>query len=110
MKKLILVSFMAAIVQAQPANAVTTIIDPGSSNDGGVNPPQPIPPADPSPFDPPLLGLPVTTPGDPFPFDPDPVSPIPEPATWAMMLIGFGFVGGAMRAAKRRQNVTLSYA
>jgi hypothetical protein len=28
---------------------------------------------------------------------------VPEPATWAMMLIGFGFVGGAMRSAKRRQ-------
>ncbi len=35
---------------------------------------------------------------------------VPEPATWAMMLIGFGFVGGAMRIAKRRQKVTVSYA
>lgn len=35
---------------------------------------------------------------------------VPEPATWAMMLFGFGFVGGAIRLAKRRQKVTVSYA
>lgn len=34
---------------------------------------------------------------------------VPEPASWAMMLIGFGLVGGAMRAAKRQPKVTLSY-
>lgn len=27
---------------------------------------------------------------------------VPEPATWAMMLIGFGAVGGAMRARRKR--------
>ncbi len=27
---------------------------------------------------------------------------IPEPATWAMMILGFGFIGGALRAQKRR--------
>ncbi len=37
------------------------------------------------------------------------VSPIPEPATWAMMLLGFGLVGGAMRA-RRREKLTVSYA
>lgn len=35
---------------------------------------------------------------------------VPEPATWAMMLLGFGFVGGAVRTAKRRQKVTIAYA
>ncbi len=35
---------------------------------------------------------------------------VPEPTTWAMMLIGFGFIGGPMRSAKRRQKVTVSYA
>ena len=35
---------------------------------------------------------------------------VPEPTTWAMMLIGFGAVGGAMRSAKRRKKVTVSYA
>ena len=31
------------------------------------------------------------------------VSAVPEPATWAMMIIGFGAVGGAARSARRRQ-------
>ncbi len=35
---------------------------------------------------------------------------VPEPATWAMMLLGFGFVGGAMRSAKRRQRLAVSAA
>lgn len=40
----------------------------------------------------------------------DTVAAVPEPATWALMLLGFGFVGGALRSAKRRQKVTVSYA
>jgi hypothetical protein len=28
---------------------------------------------------------------------------VPEPATWAMMLIGFGGVGAAMRRSRKRQ-------
>jgi PEP-CTERM motif len=32
---------------------------------------------------------------------------VPEPATWAMMLIGFGIVGVSMR---RRQKVHVTYA
>jgi hypothetical protein len=35
---------------------------------------------------------------------------VPEPATWAMMIGGFGMVGGAMRSARRRQKVSVSYA
>ena len=35
---------------------------------------------------------------------------VPEPATWLMMILGFGFVGGAMRAKRRKQNVSVSYA
>lgn len=34
---------------------------------------------------------------------------VPEPATWAMMLMGFGMVGFALRG-RRRQNVRVSYA
>jgi probable HAF family extracellular repeat protein len=34
---------------------------------------------------------------------------VPEPASWAMMIVGFGMVGGAMRR-KRRQNVRYSFA
>jgi CHRD domain/PEP-CTERM motif len=32
---------------------------------------------------------------------------IPEPASWGMMIVGFGFIGGAMR---RRQSVRVTYA
>jgi hypothetical protein len=28
--------------------------------------------------------------------------PVPEPATWAMMLLGFGAAGTAMRRSRRR--------
>jgi hypothetical protein len=38
------------------------------------------------------------------------VGAVPEPSAWALMLLGFGLVGGAMRASRRRQNVTISYA
>jgi hypothetical protein len=38
------------------------------------------------------------------------VGAVPEPATWALMLLGFGFVGGAMRTAKRRQTLVVSHA
>ena len=33
---------------------------------------------------------------------------VPEPATWAMMILGFGVVGGAMRS--RRRKVSVAYA
>lgn len=36
-------------------------------------------------------------------------SGVPEPATWAMMLGGFGMVGGGMRSARRR-NAKLKFA
>ncbi|OBX18584.1 hypothetical protein A9995_11510 [Erythrobacter sp. QSSC1-22B] len=38
------------------------------------------------------------------------IAAVPEPGTWAMMLLGFGFIGSAMRSAKRRQKVTVFYA
>ena len=30
-------------------------------------------------------------------------APVPEPATWAFMIVGFGAVGASMRAARRRE-------
>ena len=33
---------------------------------------------------------------------------VPEPATWAMMLMGFGLVGGAMR--RRKVSTSVSFA
>ena len=35
---------------------------------------------------------------------------VPEPATWAMLILGFFGVGAAIRSARRQQNVTVSYA
>jgi len=40
----------------------------------------------------------------------DLVGAVPEPAAWALMLIGFGFVGGALRSSKSKQKLTVSYA
>lgn len=34
---------------------------------------------------------------------------VPEPGTWAMMLLGFGLTGVAMRAARRKRTVSVSY-
>ena len=36
------------------------------------------------------------------------VSAVPEPATWLMMILGFGFVGGAMRS-RQRQTAKVSF-
>lgn len=41
-------------------------------------------------------------------FVPDGVAPVPEPATWAMMLIGFGMIAGATRY--RRRSTATTYA
>ena len=35
---------------------------------------------------------------------------IPEPASWMMMTLGCGFVGGAMRYSRRRQRTVASFA
>ncbi|MDP1025755.1 FxDxF family PEP-CTERM protein [Sphingomonas sp. KR1UV-12] len=35
-----------------------------------------------------------------------PVAAVPEPATWAMMLLGFGMVAGVARYRRRSANVT----
>ncbi|WP_380877701.1 hypothetical protein ACFB49_13910 [Sphingomonas sp. DBB INV C78] len=35
-------------------------------------------------------------------------SPVPEPATWAMMISGFGLVGGAMRRQRMTTRVTFA--
>ncbi len=35
---------------------------------------------------------------------------VPEPMTWAMMVLGFGLLGGALRAKRRKARVSVSYA
>ncbi len=37
-----------------------------------------------------------------------PVAAVPEPATWAMMLVGFGMVAGAARYRRRSSNVSFA--
>lgn len=44
-----------------------------------------------------------------FEFDNVATAAVPEPATWAFMIVGFGAIGGAMRR-KRKANVKVSYA
>lgn len=34
---------------------------------------------------------------------------VPEPGTWALMILGFGAVGGAMRLATRSRKLTVSF-
>jgi hypothetical protein len=34
---------------------------------------------------------------------------VPEPSTWAMLILGFGLIGSAVRAKKQRQKITVSY-
>jgi hypothetical protein len=38
------------------------------------------------------------------------VTAVPEPAIWAMLLIGFGFVGVSLRGRKRQTRMRLTYA
>jgi hypothetical protein len=40
----------------------------------------------------------------------NPVGAVPEPATWAMMIGGFGMVGGAMRRRRASTRTTVSFA
>ncbi|GAA3721730.1 hypothetical protein GCM10022268_32420 [Sphingomonas cynarae] len=49
-----------------------------------------------------LAGLTVQTAGSSV------VSPVPEPATWAMMLVGFGMVAGAARYRRRSTKVAFA--
>ncbi|MXP44598.1 PEPxxWA-CTERM sorting domain-containing protein [Allopontixanthobacter sediminis] len=38
------------------------------------------------------------------------MSAVPEPSTWALLLLGFGLIGGSMRAARRKGSIAVSYA
>jgi PEP-CTERM motif len=43
-------------------------------------------------------------------FGPGTLAAVPEPASWAMMIGGFGIVGGAMRSARRQASLKLASA
>ena len=51
-------------------------------------------------------------PGEPTPTDVEPPPPppaVPEPGTWATMLIGFGFTGWALRRRRRKTTAALHF-
>lgn len=54
-----------------------------------------------------LAGLRFSSTQNAFEFDNVNIQAVPEPATWAMMIAGFGLVGGALR---RRSTATLVHA
>lgn len=37
-------------------------------------------------------------------------APVPEPSTWAMLVLGFGAIGGAMRSRRTAKSVRVNYA
>lgn len=85
-----------------PVPGVPPGTDPVPPAGPGSDTPPPVPPGGPPPEPPPVppagppFGLPVVPqPGVP------PVTPIPEPGTWALMLAGLGLVG---LMARRRRN------
>jgi hypothetical protein len=43
-------------------------------------------------------------------FETSAIAAVPEPGTWAMMILGFGVIGGAMRSARRKPSVRVRFA
>lgn len=79
-----------------PGGIVIPTQSPPPGGGGGPTPPSDEPPpTEPPPNDPP--------PNDPPPNDPPPSPPIvPEPGTWATMLLGFGMTGWMIRRRRRK--------
>lgn len=90
----------------QPINPhLVQVIYAGNPNTPGFPPNPPTPPFVNPPIDnlPPGLGGPpvvIHPPGPPSPPPPS-VTPVPEPATWALMIMGFGLAGAALRTKSR---------
>jgi hypothetical protein len=55
-------------------------------------------------------GLRLTSTQNAFETDNYAVSAVPEPAIWAMLLIGFGFIGASLRGKKRQERLRVNYA
>jgi len=80
------------------------VAPPGDTPPPGDKPPVVTPPGNtPPPDQPPPIVTPPgdTPPGDTTPPDHPTPPPVPEPATWAMMLVGFGLIGWRIRYAPR---------
>jgi hypothetical protein len=39
----------------------------------------------------------------------NPLTPVPEPATWALLLVGFAAAGAALRSPRRQRRLSVSY-
>lgn len=58
-----------------------------------------------------LAGLRLTSTSEAFEIDNIALqAAVPEPGTWALMLLGFGFVGASMRSRRNRESVRVRYA
>jgi hypothetical protein len=80
---------------------IPALARPDALSHGGSNAAPPISPAGPGGW----IGTQPGTPTDPNGPGTDPTTgAVPEPATWAFMLIGFGAVGAAIRSGKRARS------
>lgn len=93
----------SAVVAPAPGGGVGFVPGPGGGGviigappGGGGTPGATTPTPTPTPTVTPPVVVPTPNPTTP------PVAAIPEPATWAMLIAGFGFVGGRLR---RRRHV-----
>ena len=57
-----------------------------------------------------IRGLRLTSTQEAFEIDNITIGAVPEPGTWALMLLGFGFVGASLRSRKDRSAVRVRYA
>lgn len=57
-----------------------------------------------------IKGLRLSSTSNAFETDNFAIQAVPEPGTWLMMLLGFGVLGGAMRAGKRQSAPRVRYA
>ncbi len=86
---------------AAPTDPTTPPTTPPGTTDPTTPPGTTDPTTPPGTTDPTTPTVPTdpTTPTDPG--TPGSVSPVPEPATWLMMIVGFGFVGAMLRRGRR---------
>jgi hypothetical protein len=57
-----------------------------------------------------IRGLRLTSTQEAFEIDNITIGAVPEPGTWALMLLGFGFVGASLRSRKDRTALRVRYA
>lgn len=76
-----------------PGSVLTSLQDPADPDPQGPTGPGA------NPTDPAGPGTNPVDPGDPQ----NPVSPVPEPTTWMMMILGVGLVGAALRRSRQMQ-------